>query len=68
MLQPRRCAEGRVPYFMRVEVVRRLRHVAVEFFTLAGGSYTSTARAASGELLKVDLPFPIEFDPAVLLP
>ncbi|MEV1329661.1 Uma2 family endonuclease [Micromonospora costi] len=66
--KPRRCADGGVPYFMRVELSRRLRHASVELFTLAGGAYVSAAQAVSGELLKVDLPFPIEFDPADLLP
>ncbi|SBT49288.1 Uma2 family endonuclease [Micromonospora auratinigra] len=66
--KPRRCAEAGVPYFMRVQLVRRLRHVEVEFLTLDDGGYVSTARAVSGQRLKLDLPFPIDFDPVELLP
>ncbi|WP_405101538.1 Uma2 family endonuclease [Micromonospora sp. NBC_01412] len=67
--KPRRCAEGRVPYFMRVEISRRLRHAAVELFTLGKfGGYDTLARAVSGERLRADAPFPIDFDPAELLP
>ncbi|WP_405115552.1 Uma2 family endonuclease [Micromonospora sp. NBC_01405] len=67
--KPRRCAEGRVPHFMRVEISRRLRHAAVELFTLGKfGGYDTVARAVSGERLQADAPFPIDFDPAELLP
>lgn len=67
--KPRRCAEGGVPYFMRVEIVRRLRSASVEFFTLDGdGGYALVAKAVDGERLTVDAPFPIDLDPAELLP
>ncbi|GLY25358.1 Uma2 family endonuclease [Micromonospora sp. NBRC 101691] len=67
--KPRRCAEGGVPYFMRVEIVRRLRSAAVEFFALdAAGGYTPVAKAVGGERLTVDAPFPIDLDPTELLP
>jgi hypothetical protein len=67
--KPRRCAEGGVPYFMRVEIVRRLGHAAVELFSLAeGGGYVTDAQAVSGQRLRADAPFPIDFDPAQLLP
>lgn len=64
-----RCAEGRVPYFMRVEISRRLRHAAVELFTLSTyGGYDTIAKAVSGDRVRADEPFPIDFDPADLLP
>ncbi|MFI6825364.1 hypothetical protein ACIBJE_31110 [Micromonospora sp. NPDC050187] len=67
--EPRRCAEGGVPYFMRVEIVRRLRSTAVEFFALdAAGGYAPVAKAVGGERLTVDAPSPIDLDPAELLP
>ncbi|WP_199199962.1 Uma2 family endonuclease [Micromonospora sp. RP3T] len=66
--KPRRCAEGGVPYFMRVQIARQIRHVGVEFLSLDNGGYVSTAQAVSGQRLKLDLPFPIDFDPADLLP
>ncbi|SCL15199.1 Uma2 family endonuclease [Micromonospora inyonensis] len=67
--KPRRCAEGGVPYFMRVEIVRRLRSASVEFFALdTAGGYAPVAKAVGGERLTVDAPFPIALDPAELLP
>ncbi|MFI7213794.1 Uma2 family endonuclease [Micromonospora maritima] len=66
--RPRRCAEAGVPYFMRVQVVRQIRHVGVEFLTLRNGGYVSTAQAVSGQRLKLDAPFTIDFDPVELLP
>lgn len=67
--KPRRCAATGVPYFMRVELSRRLRHAAVELFALGTSPvYDTVARAASGERLRADAPFPIDFDPAELLP
>lgn len=66
--KPRRCAEAGVPYFMRVELVRRLRHATVELFTLADGGYVTTATATGGQRLRAQAPFPIDLDPADLLP
>ncbi|MGK5522018.1 hypothetical protein ACSNN9_22050 [Micromonospora sp. URMC 107] len=67
--KPMRCAEGRVPYFLRVELSRRLGHAQAELFTLGKfGGYDTVARAVSGRRLSADLPFPIDFDPADLLP
>ncbi|GAB3855465.1 hypothetical protein GCM10029963_50290 [Micromonospora andamanensis] len=58
-----------MPYFMRVEISRRLRHAAVELFTLGKlGRYDTLAKAVSGDRLRADEPFPIDFDPADLLP
>ncbi|MET8837453.1 Uma2 family endonuclease [Micromonospora sp. NPDC004540] len=67
--KPQRCAEAGVPYFMRVEIVRRLQSVSVELFSTSDWSgYRTLAKAEAGERLKADLPFPIDFDPADLLP
>ncbi|MEH1058971.1 Uma2 family endonuclease [Micromonospora sp. CPCC 206171] len=65
----RRCAEGGVPYFMRVEIGGWMRRVAVELFGLDGdGHYVRTARAVGGQRLRARSPFPIDVDPARLLP
>ncbi|MCI4063214.1 Uma2 family endonuclease [Micromonospora sp. R77] len=67
--KPRRCAENGVPYFMRVEIVRRLRHVSVELHSLGdAGAYVPLAAATGGHRLQADVPFAIDFDPAELLP
>ncbi|MFI7283470.1 Uma2 family endonuclease [Micromonospora chersina] len=67
--KPQRCAKAGVPYFMRVEIVRRLRSVSVELYSRHDRSgYRLLAKAAAGERLTADLPFPIDFDPADLLP
>lgn len=67
--KPMRCAEGRVPYFLRVELSRRLGHAQAELFTLGKfGGYDTVAKAVGGRRLSADLPFPIDFDPADLLP
>ncbi|MFG3422293.1 Uma2 family endonuclease [Micromonospora sp. NPDC049460] len=67
--KPRRCAEGGVPYFMRIEITRRLRHVSVELYSLdEEGAYVILAEALGGQRLHADAPFPIDFDPADLLP
>ncbi|GGM31448.1 MULTISPECIES: Uma2 family endonuclease [Micromonospora] len=67
--KPKRCAEGRVPYFMRVEISRRLRHAAVELYALGeAGGYELVTQAVSGMRLLSTEPFPIDFDPAELLP
>lgn len=58
-----------MPYFLRVELSRRQGHAQAEFFTLGKfGGYDTVARAVGGRRLSVDLPFPIDFDPADLPP
>jgi hypothetical protein len=67
--RPGQCAAGGVPYFMRVEVSREPPQASVELLALAmPGRRSRIARATDGERLRIDLPFPIEFDPAELLP
>ncbi|MFC6015607.1 hypothetical protein ACFP2T_05285 [Plantactinospora solaniradicis] len=51
-----------------MEIVRRLRHASVEFFTLVDGEYQRTAEAVAGQRLRVDQPFEIDLDPRELLP
>lgn len=50
--KPRRCAEGGVPYFMRVEIVRRAKQVSVRLLSLSDGSYRSIASAEAGQRLR----------------
>ncbi|MEV4491778.1 Uma2 family endonuclease [Micromonospora coxensis] len=67
--KPRRCAEAGVPYFMRVEIVRRLRQVSVQLLALDDGSaYRKVVEARVGQRFRSELPFPIDFDPVELLP
>ncbi|MFV2116337.1 hypothetical protein ACFHW0_28945 [Micromonospora sp. LOL_025] len=47
--KPVRCAEGRVPYFLRVELSRRPGHAQAELSTLGRfGGYDTVARAVGG--------------------
>lgn len=57
-----------MPYFMRVELVRRLRHASVELLTLVDGEYQLVASAVGGVRLEAAQPFPMAFDPRELLP
>jgi hypothetical protein len=67
--KPRRCAEGGVPYFMRVQLSRRFRRAEAELFALGrGGVFDTVARAVRGDRLRAEAPFPIDFDPTELLP
>lgn len=66
--KPERCARWGVPFFMRVEIVRRLRHVSVELLALAEGTYARAAEAVAGQRLRASAPFEIDFDPGELLP
>ncbi|KIR62624.1 hypothetical protein TK50_16625 [Micromonospora haikouensis] len=67
--RPRRCAEGGVPWFMRVRLTRDPARVDVRLLALhRPGGPDTVARAVSGERLRADAPFPIDFDPAELLP
>lgn len=66
--KPQRCAEGGVPYFMRVEIVRRTREVSVRLLKLTDGSYQALASANAGQRFEAKEPFEMGFDPAELLP
>jgi hypothetical protein len=63
--KPTMCAEAGVPYFMRVEIEDYSAHV--ELLRLDGDKYVVHAQALSGQRFETELPFPISFDPAVLL-
>jgi hypothetical protein len=65
--KPGLCAAGGIPYFMRVEIVRKLRHVSVQLLKLDGRNYRVIEDALSGGEFKVDEPFPIQFAPEDLL-
>jgi Uma2 family endonuclease len=66
--KPQRCADWGIPYFMRVELVRRLGHASVDLFKLVDGEYQLLAAGISGQQLETAEPFPISFDPSQLLP
>jgi Uma2 family endonuclease len=68
MDKPALCARAGVPYFMRVEIVRRMEHASVELHKLVDGAYTTLARAVAGQVLEAAEPFPIRFDPRQLIP
>lgn len=63
--KPALCAEAGVPYFMRVEIDEYSAHV--ELLKLDGDRYVLHAQALSGQLFETELPFPLSFDPVVLL-
>ncbi|MFD1045970.1 Uma2 family endonuclease [Kibdelosporangium lantanae] len=63
--KPALCAEVGVPYFMRVEIDEYSAHV--ELLKLDGDRYVLHAQALSGQLFETDLPFPLSFDPVVML-
>jgi Uma2 family endonuclease len=65
--KPELCAAGGIPYFMRVEIVRKLRHVEVKLYKLDDGNYRQIEAALAGEQFKADEPFPIQFAPEDLL-
>ncbi|MQA24456.1 MAG: Uma2 family endonuclease [Micromonosporaceae bacterium] len=59
------CARLGIPYFLHVDI--RGDEVLVELLHLADGGHTTHAKALSGQRFEVSDPFPISFDPAVLL-
>jgi hypothetical protein len=63
--KPAICADAGIPYFMRVEIDDH--EARVELFKLDTGKYTVHAKALTGQQFETELPFPISFDPAVLL-
>jgi Uma2 family endonuclease len=65
--KPAVCAAAGVPYFMRVEIERRLRHVDVTLWRLEDGAYELAAHAIAGQEFAMVEPFPLSFDPVVLL-
>jgi hypothetical protein len=65
--KPALYAAGGVPYFMRVEIARPVRHVAVVLHKLVDGRYEQIAAALTGQSFEADEPFPIRFAPEDLL-
>ncbi|TCO64739.1 Uma2 family endonuclease [Actinocrispum wychmicini] len=63
--KPALCADAGVPYFMRVEINKYDAHV--ELLRLDGDKYVMHAKALSGQQFETELPFPLSFDPGVLL-
>jgi Uma2 family endonuclease len=64
--RPALCAAAGVPYFLRVEITDHEAHL--ELLRLDdSGKYVVQAKALAGQEFRTDLPFPLSFDPAVLL-
>ncbi|MDQ3578205.1 MAG: Uma2 family endonuclease [Actinomycetota bacterium] len=63
--KPKMCAAAGVPFYLRVEVDDF--DVHVELLQLHNGAYVSHAKALGGMTFETDDPFPMSFDPAVLL-
>jgi hypothetical protein len=63
--RPAVCAKAGIPYFMRIEIDDH--DARVELFKLADGAYTVHAKALAGQRFETEIPFPVCFDPAVLL-
>lgn len=59
--KPALYAAAGVPYLMRVEIVRKLRHASVALMKLTGGEYRDIAGALTGQRMVTDEPFPIDF-------
>ncbi|RSM84559.1 Uma2 family endonuclease [Kibdelosporangium aridum] len=63
--KPALCAAAGIPFFMRVEIDNR--EVHLELFKLDDGEYRLHAKALTGQQFETEIPFPISFDPVVLL-
>jgi Uma2 family endonuclease len=67
--KPALCAQVGIPFFMQIEVVRRLGQVTVTLLELGGDRrYETVAQAANGQRFEMKAPFECAFDPADLLP
>jgi Uma2 family endonuclease len=64
--KPALCAAAGVPYYMWVEITDHEAHV--DLLRLDdSGEYVVQAKALAGQEFRTDLPFPLSFDPEVLL-
>jgi Uma2 family endonuclease len=64
--KPALCAAAGVPFFLTVEITSHEAHV--ELLRLDdSGKYVVQAKALAGQEFRTELPFPLSFDPAVLL-
>lgn len=64
-VKPQLYALAGIPHYVRVEVHKGAPTTFVH--VLDGETYTETARFASGELVRLDRPFPVELDLAALM-
>jgi hypothetical protein len=66
--KPALCAEGGIPYFMQVKIIRKLRSVEVTLLQLSkDGQHSTIAHAVAGQTFETHEPFDLSFDPARLL-
>jgi hypothetical protein len=66
--RPAVCGPAGIPYFMHIEIVRRLQHVEITLARLgAKGVHSVMAEAISGQVFEMSEPFKVSFDPAELL-
>lgn len=63
--RPALYARAGIPVYLQIEPLG-LGRPLIEVFRLADDGYVSYAEAASGSRLKLEHPFPVSFDPAVL--
>lgn len=63
--KPKMCAEVGIPFYLRVEMSEF--DVHVELLKLDGGRYAPHAKASGGVTFEAETPFPMKFDPAILL-
>lgn len=62
--KPRRYAEAGIPFYAEVDLVNA---PTVTFFALRGGDHVKLAYAPAGTHLRVERPFPMNFDPGELV-
>jgi Uma2 family endonuclease len=66
--KPAKCEAAQVPFFMQVDINRKRRHVSVTLLALGVKlRYRVAAQALAGQTFEMSEPFPLAFDPAVLL-
>ncbi|SFP79370.1 Putative restriction endonuclease [Amycolatopsis arida] len=65
--KPTLAAAAGIPYYMRVEIMRRLNTAEVHLYELKGTEYRPLASAMAGESFRIERPFALSFDPIELL-
>ncbi len=65
--KPALCAEAGIPWYLRVEIDRARSTAYVRLDRLVDGGYTEHASAHDGQRFTITEPFPLDFDPAILL-
>ncbi|MCF6473921.1 Uma2 family endonuclease [Nonomuraea sp. MG754425] len=66
VIKPPKYAAGGIPFFLRVEL-QGDGAPRVEAFGLGPQGYELVAEAKAGDRLTIEIPFPVTFDPAVLV-